>query len=600
MAAKAKSKQRAKASKKVRKKAGGGRRAKAVRAVKAAVRFPLKSKLAQKIEPTAKAAGGVAPEISVDVGKWPIQKIRIADIVISDNGRMKGSESCGDAAIAELAATMRRVGQLQPIGVQKGKGGKYHLLWGGRRTAAARVGNIDTLNAAVAPEGKPVPAEAIRTIENVYRADFNPIEEAVSVAEVVQAVEKRGITGRDAVIAAGVEMGKSETWVRDRMYLSRLTGDTRQLVIDGRLPLLQAREIAKLADPRSRDQLAEWAARAKDGTGGWTIEKVRRHVHDSLNSLRVVPWRLDAPIAGKGPCTTCEFNTANAGALFEHDNKATLELVGADLGEGQAGKCLNAGCFAAKQKASETMIRHAVTKAAKEVNASKGKGREPLAATPAALTGAGLVPAAIKPAVISRETLKETGGGDAKTPGKISEAGKAVGKVPSREAIARDKAEREWFELNRDWARIVEKKIDEAVDGDPLRKAAVCMMIDLKDWPSNHYAEKKSISPRVASMIAKLHKPDLSLFMELGKESKPYRSVLPESDSQHFQPLVMMLAKAFGLLIPAPPKPLKEYIADAVKGIAGGEAEKPVNAKGNGGAKDAKGDEEDDDEGGEE
>ena len=59
-------------------------------------------------------------------------------------------------------------------------------------------------------------------------------------------------------------LAKSPTWVRDRMYVGRLGDKGRVLVLTGKLPLAHAREIAKVADPDLREDMAlDYAAGRK-------------------------------------------------------------------------------------------------------------------------------------------------------------------------------------------------------------------------------------------------------------------------------------------------------------------------------------------------
>jgi cell division protein FtsW (lipid II flippase) len=64
------------------------------------------------------------------------------------------------------------------------------------------------------------------------------------------------LLGVPALVAA--MLAKSLTWVRDRMYIGRLDGDGRALVLAGKLPLIHAQEIARVADPKIRAELEDF------------------------------------------------------------------------------------------------------------------------------------------------------------------------------------------------------------------------------------------------------------------------------------------------------------------------------------------------------
>jgi integrase len=137
---------------------------------------------------------------------------------------------------------------------------------------------------------------AIKVAENLQRQELNPIEEAIAVCQLIETVSPERVTPAEAedvprmadmtcglswgerVEKVAEYLGKPVRWVRDRAYLARLQGDARQLVIDGRLPLAHAREVAKIADDEIRDDLAHRAARKADGSGGLELAALRNSV----------------------------------------------------------------------------------------------------------------------------------------------------------------------------------------------------------------------------------------------------------------------------------------------------------------------------------
>lgn len=302
--------------------------------------------------------------------------VKLSEISINGTDHRIGELGATEAGkIESLAAAMDAVGQLQPIRVQRVKAGKYLVVFGRRRFLAAKKLKWETIRAEVVAELGNVDAIDQASVENVQREALNYLEEAEAVAGMVESLGKDvspKVTGPAAVKAVAVKLGKSETWVRDRMFLTRLGPAARKPVLERRLPLAQAREISKLADPELQADIAEQAACDDDGTHGMSLDWVRNEVAQNMRSLKVVPWELAVKYGGGPACSTCPHNSANAGDLFEHDKKSDIPEI-KDKEEGdltiRAGVCLNGRCFERKQAEAGKQIKAAVTKAGKLIKA---------------------------------------------------------------------------------------------------------------------------------------------------------------------------------------------------------------------------------------
>jgi ParB/RepB/Spo0J family partition protein len=90
--------------------------------------------------------------------------------------------------LRELAASLLRHGQIQPMRVRRAPcKGRYILVAGERRWRAARLANIEKLDAVVVAER--VDTDAIReeqVVENLQRADLSPLESAHAYRSLLQ------------------------------------------------------------------------------------------------------------------------------------------------------------------------------------------------------------------------------------------------------------------------------------------------------------------------------------------------------------------------------------------------------------------------------
>lgn len=397
----------------------------------------------------------------------PAPKRMLIDVDLIDDSAAGGRSAMTaeeQRGIADLADSFRGSKMLQPIGVVElnGKATKdktYGLVWGWRRTqamkllAAGAAGSVAAkIEAEVFPASCADRVEELRAIENVQRADWDLIEEAMAVARMLEQTpaDEAGATSLSARCrAVGSRLGKSESWVLDRSYLARLSGRARDLVKCGRLPLQQAREISTLADPALRDRMAEMAARAEDLSGGMDFGRVARWCREHRHSLRTVPWRLDVEFAGGPACVECPSNTANDLTLFAHDKDAHQEVAELGARGGGVGMCMNEKCFEKKRRAAEQTIQAGVSRVQKALKTNKS-----LEVNATGLASESLIPATIKPSSFVRKAQsdvlpakKSTGRDDGKDlpgggPKADTESPAARAKRNAREDL--DAADRAW------------------------------------------------------------------------------------------------------------------------------------------------------------
>lgn len=333
-------------------------------------------------------SGGKRPP---DLANLLLDEISVGD----DNHRMQIDED----ALATLQASIAEHGLQSPILVGLERDDTYTLIYGHRRIEAVKRLGWTSIDCFVAELPADVHDRARfiheqRAIENLDRENLTAIDEALAVAALLRVMLEGANVDPDSarpdVISRACEnvaeqIGRSATWVRDRAYLSTLSGHARNLVQAGRLPLGHAREICKIADPKQRDELAQAAARQPDGHGGVSLDWIRRRVQEQMHSLRTVPWSLSDSFAGCPACESCPHNSANDLKLFEHDKERP-----------EAQTCLNPKCFDTKSRAVHRDMKKAAEKVAKYCKANN------VAATPSVAGQVPGVPVHVKPASVAR------------------------------------------------------------------------------------------------------------------------------------------------------------------------------------------------------
>jgi len=148
-------------------------------------------------------------------------------------------------ALQELADSIRQHGIIQPLIVTESDGGnRYQLIAGERRLEAAKLAGMSTVPVVVR-EATPQQMLELALIENLQRADLNPIEEASAYRHLM---DDFGLTQEQ--VAARV--GKNRVTVANSVRLLRLPHEVQQAIIAGQISEGHARALLRLE--RAADQ----------------------------------------------------------------------------------------------------------------------------------------------------------------------------------------------------------------------------------------------------------------------------------------------------------------------------------------------------------
>lgn len=143
--------------------------------------------------------------------------------------------------LGELAASIAVHGVLQPVVVRELADGGYQLVAGERRLRAARLAGLETVPAIVR-EADGASSLELALIENLQRADLNPIESALAYRELI---DRFGLTHE----AVARQVGKSRVAVSNALRLLDLAPETRQAIVDGRISEGHGRALAAITIP---------------------------------------------------------------------------------------------------------------------------------------------------------------------------------------------------------------------------------------------------------------------------------------------------------------------------------------------------------------
>jgi len=154
-----------------------------------------------------------------------------------------------DRHLAELAASIRLAGLMQPIVVRAAGDGQYEIIAGERRWRACKMAGLKAVPAIVREADDRKSAE-LALIENVQRTDLNPIERASAF---------RTLMGKFSMTQAGVadRVGLDRSSVANLLRLLELPEDIRNMISDGALSAGHGKMLASVADESQRRKLVE-------------------------------------------------------------------------------------------------------------------------------------------------------------------------------------------------------------------------------------------------------------------------------------------------------------------------------------------------------
>jgi ParB family chromosome partitioning protein len=154
-------------------------------------------------------------------------------------GQYQPRRNIRDEGIAELAASIRSQGVMQPIVLRHRAIGGYEIIAGERRWRAAQLAGLDRIPAVV-KDVSDERAVAMALIENIQREDLNPLEEALALQRLSEEFHLTQQQAADAV-------GKSRVAVTNLLRLLNLAPPVREMLAAGELEMGHARALLSLS-----------------------------------------------------------------------------------------------------------------------------------------------------------------------------------------------------------------------------------------------------------------------------------------------------------------------------------------------------------------
>ena len=190
------------------------------------------------------------------------------DLDMIEPNRKQPRKHFDEAALEELAASLKTYGMIQPVVVKK-NGDYYELIAGERRWRAAKIAGLEKIPVVVKDweEGEAFEAALV---ENLQREDLNPIEEAESY----QRLQEEFLLSQEQIAQ---KVGKSRSAVTNSLRLLQLDPRVRNFVVENKLSGGHARALLAIEDGELQFELAEYVIEE-----GLSVRAVETLVKDRL------------------------------------------------------------------------------------------------------------------------------------------------------------------------------------------------------------------------------------------------------------------------------------------------------------------------------
>lgn len=166
-------------------------------------------------------------------------KVPIEQVIANPNNPRR---HFAEADLVDLAQSIRQHGIVQPVVVRSASSvGQYEIIAGERRWRAAQRAGLTEIPVIIREVSDRTALE-LAIVENVQRADLNPVEEANGYQ---QLIDHHNYTQADL----GQVIGRSRSHVANTLRLLKLPDAIQGMIVDGTLSAGHARTLVTAADP---------------------------------------------------------------------------------------------------------------------------------------------------------------------------------------------------------------------------------------------------------------------------------------------------------------------------------------------------------------
>ena len=209
---------------------------------------------------------GLSALLSTD--SRPVDNEEVLDVQIDliQPGHQQPRTTFDQAKLDELAQSIRASGIIQPLLLRR-RGGMFELVAGERRWRAAQIAGLRNVPAIV----RDIPDEKLlelALIENIQRADLNPVEEANAYRKLIESL---GLTQEEVA----QRVGRDRTFITNYLRILKLPSEIRLLLEREKLSFGHARALLSIDNALLQRRLAQNIVK-----NNWSVREVERRVRN--------------------------------------------------------------------------------------------------------------------------------------------------------------------------------------------------------------------------------------------------------------------------------------------------------------------------------
>lgn len=224
---------------------------------------------------------------------------RLTTLPVSDirPGKYQARVQIDDAALQELAESIKAQGIIQPVVVREQGGKQYELIAGERRWRAAQLAGLTEVPVVIKNVDDRT-TMAMGLIENIQRENLNPIEEAQGLRRLIDEFELTHETVAEA-------LGRSRSAISNSLRLLKLPEPVQELLFQRHLEMGHARALVSLS-VNEQLELAQKAVK-----NGWSVREMEKRSQAMQHSGSSAPTekRLDPDVQRLNESLTQQLNT---------------------------------------------------------------------------------------------------------------------------------------------------------------------------------------------------------------------------------------------------------------------------------------------------
>ena len=207
----------------------------------------------------------IPQDIDASMLSETLEKIHKLGLELIESAKDQPRKHFDDGGLAELAASIKEHGVIQPIVVAPLKNGRYLLVAGERRLRASKLAGVETIPSLIRTV-KELERLEMAMIENVQRVDLSPIEQALGIEHLHQ---QFSLTYD--VIAK--KLGKAISTVNNLARLLQLPKTAIEALNKKSITEGHARSVLALKDYPIQQKLL-----LKNCINGWSVRQAERYV----------------------------------------------------------------------------------------------------------------------------------------------------------------------------------------------------------------------------------------------------------------------------------------------------------------------------------